>query len=75
MYPEVKIQLREWATRNLSVLNCDVIQKYITEQVFPKVYQTYLSEISHNNSPTLDEFLADYGLKRTLSESTTYEDG
>ena len=59
MFPEVKIQLREWETKNLSVLNCDVIKRYITEQVFPKVYQTYLSETSHNNSPTLDGFLAD----------------
>ncbi len=70
MYPEVKMQLKEWGAKNLSVLNCEVIKKYITEKVFPKIYQTYLSETSHDNSPNFDDFLAAYGLKRNLSEST-----
>ena len=72
MYPEVKIKLREWATKNLSELNCDEVKKYITQELLPEVHQTYLSENLHNNSPTLDEFLSDFGLKRSLSESTTW---
>ena len=73
IYPEVKLELRQWATKNLSVLNCDVVQKYITEELFPKIHQTYLLNNSNNNSPSLDEFLSDYGLKRNLSESTTWK--
>ena len=71
-YPEVKKQLREWCTKKLSLLNCYVIRKYITEQIFPKVYLTYLSENSHDNSPTLEKFLSDFGLNKNLSESTTW---
>ena len=55
------------------MLNCDVIKKNITEHIFPKVYLTYLSEISHDNSPTLEKFLSDFRLnENNLSESTTW---
>ena len=72
MFPEAKIELKEWALKNLSVLNCDVIKKYISQKLFPKVYETYLSEHPNDNSPSLDHFLSDFGLKRNISESTTW---
>ena len=34
-FPEVKIQIREWASKNLSDLSCDEVQKYLTKELLP----------------------------------------
>ena len=70
-YPEAKTQLQEWATKNISVLNCDHVKKYITNNIFPTIYQTYLDS-QNDNSPSLESFVGEFGLKKNLSESTTW---
>ena len=72
MYPEAKIELKECATKKLSVMNCDVINNYITNELFPKVYLTYLTDQPNDNSPSLHGFLFYFGLKQNCSESTTW---
>ena len=54
-YPEAKTQLREWTTKNISVLNYDHVKKYITQIIFLSTYQTYL-DLQNDNSPSLDFF-------------------
>ena len=54
-------------------MNCDIVRKYITNEILTKVFQSYLLDSRNDNSPSLDKFLNEFGLKRILSESTTWK--
>ena len=59
--------------KNLSKMNCKNVRNYINENLLPNVYKTYLKETIHDNLPSFEDLLEEYGLSRKgISHMTTW---
>ena len=71
-FPEVKLELNQWARSNITNLNCENIGIELKQNILPKTYQTYLQEFQPNNHQlSYADFLRLWHLK-SISESTVW---
>ena len=55
-FPQVKIELCEWASKNIDKLSCESIGNELRQKIIPKTYNSYLQECV-DNQPSMNDFL------------------